>query len=260
MIRTLRIAEEVTYTFDHGSKEKVGELSDEKIQILGRALSRQVDEWKVSLPPGVFNIGRIKRSYYSVRAYMREVGLYGLLQGQAPSVARVSIIYDCFNSTMKYLSSVLECPLDEMADWTALDWRSLNFIIMLSTKSSIILDSAYVSTEASQRAAWLGKCLDTLCLRAQELHRLKTESCSYFQKISTEWANMKVYHQNCLQRSLPSSTAANGAQMSTQLATQEHQPCHVPYVDNAFDLDPFNELFWAGFADSEPGLGGVFPM
>ncbi|OQU97426.1 hypothetical protein CLAIMM_03358 [Cladophialophora immunda] len=259
-IRTLRVAEEITYTFDHGSKEKVGELTDEKIQILVRALSRQIDEWKVSLPHGAFSIGRIQRSYYSARAYMREVGLYGLLQGQVPSVIRVSIIYDCFNCTMKFLSSALECPLDEMADWTALDWRALNFVIMLSTKSSIILDSAYVSTEASQRAAWLGKCLDTLCQRAQELHRLKTDDCSYFQKMSNEWANMKVYHQNCLQRSLSSSTGTNSAQLPTQLSSQEHQTSSAPYLDNAFGMDPFNELFWAGFADSEAGLGGVFPM
>ncbi|KIX96703.1 uncharacterized protein Z520_07422 [Fonsecaea multimorphosa CBS 102226] len=260
MIHSLRVAEETTYTFDHGSKEKVGEFNDEKIQLLVRALSRQIEEWKNALPPGVFGIVRIQRAYYSVGAYMREVGLYGLLQGQVPSATRVSIIYDCFNCAMKYLSSVLESSLDEMADWTTLDWRALNFLILLSTKSSIILDSAYVSTEASQRAAWLGKCLDTLCQRAQELHRLKTDGCSYFQKISNEWANMKIYHQNCLQRSLSSSTGANSAQLSTQLPAQQHQTSSVPYLDNGFCVDPFNELFWAGFADSEQGLSNVFPM
>ncbi|OAP61373.1 hypothetical protein AYL99_03576 [Fonsecaea erecta] len=293
MIRTLRVAEEITYTFDHGSKEKVGELNDEKIALLVRALSKQIEDWKAALPPGAFSIGkplpvrletgllahsisvipgRLQRFYYSSKAYMREVGLYGLLQGQVPSATRVSIIYDCFHCTMKYLSTVVDCPLDEMADWTALDWRAMNFLIMLSTKSSIVLDSAYVSTEASQRAAWLGKVLDMLCERAQELHRLKNDSCSYFQKISNEWANMKTYHQSCLQRSLSSSTATNNAQLSTQLPPpppqqqqqhqQQHQHQHIstPYVDTAFGMDPFNEMFWAGFAESEPGLGGVFPM
>src|ERR1700761_887250 len=74
--------------------------------------------------------GRIQRAYYSSRGYMHEVGLYGLLQGQTPSVIRVSILYECFNSIMKYLSCVLENALDEMGDWTSLDWRSLNFAIM----------------------------------------------------------------------------------------------------------------------------------
>ena len=57
LIRSLRIAEETTYTFDHGSKEKIGELSDEKIQLLVRALSKQTEDWRASLPQGMFSIG-----------------------------------------------------------------------------------------------------------------------------------------------------------------------------------------------------------
>ncbi|OAL30291.1 hypothetical protein AYO20_08769 [Fonsecaea nubica] len=259
-VRTLRLAEEVTYHFDHGSKEKVGELTDEKVQILVRALSRQLEDWKAALPPGMFNMNRIQRGYYSIRSYMREVGLYGLLQGQVPSATRVSIIYDCFNGIMKFLSLALESSLEDLADWTAVDWRSVNFAIMLSTKSSIILDSAYASTEASQRAAWLDKCLDTLCQRAQELHRLKNDDCSYFQKLANEWANMKIYHQNCLQRSLSSSNGTNSVQLPTQLPAQQQHAATVAYLDSAFGMDPFNDLFWAGFAEPEPGIGGMFSM
>ncbi|KAJ9603318.1 hypothetical protein H2200_012096 [Cladophialophora chaetospira] len=257
MIRSLRIAEETTYTFDHGSKERIGELSDEKIQILVKALAKQMEEWRVSLPPGTFAIGRIQRGYYSSGGYIHEVGLYGLLQGQTPSVTRISILYECFNATMKYLSCIMESSLDDMIDWTSLDWRALNYAIMLSTKASIILDSAYVSTEASQRAAWLGKCLDTLCLRAQELNRLKGDKCSYFLKLAHEWANVKTYHQNCIQKSLAStsrprqSTLQQQSQPSMQV---DQQTTSVPYLDNAFDVDPFSELFWAGFGDSEAGI------
>ena len=57
MMRSLHISEETTYTFDHGSKEKIGEFSDEKIQILVKALAKQVEEWRASLPPGTFAIG-----------------------------------------------------------------------------------------------------------------------------------------------------------------------------------------------------------
>jgi hypothetical protein len=178
-------------------------------------------------------------------------------------VTRVSILYECFNATVKYLSVVLETALDDMIDWTSLDWRALNFGIMLSTKSSIILDSAYASTESSQRAAWLGKCLDTLCLRAQELHRMKGEKCSYFLKLAHEWANIKMYHQNTIQRTLSATTAANTAQQPQQshLAAQtQQQSTGVTFVENAFDVDPFNELFWAGFGDSEPALTGIYAM
>lgn len=73
-IRSLRIAEEITYTFDHGSKEKIGELTDEKIQILVRALSKQTEEWRSNLPSGVFNIGEL--IFLSVD-YPRRFGLTG---------------------------------------------------------------------------------------------------------------------------------------------------------------------------------------
>ncbi|OCT50482.1 hypothetical protein CLCR_07438 [Cladophialophora carrionii] len=280
MVRAMRVAEETTHTFDHGSKEKIGELSDDKIQILVGALSKQTEEWRASLPPGAFtngthgivqtspslqasslpstrDLGWLQRAYYSSRGYIHEVGLYGLLHGQAPSVTRLSILYDCFNATVKYLSCVLENGLDDMVDWTSLEWRALNFAIMLSTKSSIILDSAYVSMEASQRAAWLGKCLDTLCVRAQELHRMKGEKCSYFLKLAHEWANIKMYHQNTIQRALSATTAQQQSHLSAQ--TQQ-QTAGVSFMDNAFDVDPFNELFWAGFGDSEPGMTGMYPM
>lgn len=279
-IQSLRIAEEITHTFDHGSKEKISELTDEKIQILVRALSKQTEEWRSNLPAGVFNIGelmfhfpyasagnqadrnsqiaRIQRGYWSSRSYLHEVGLYGLLQGQSPSVTRVSILYECFNATMKFLSFLLENGLDEMEDWTSLDWRALNFGIMLSTKSSIVLDAAYVSTEASQRAAWLGKCLDTLCLKAQELHRLKGDKCSYFMKIAHEWANVKMYHQNCIQRNLsPAMTASTSQQHQSLSAPPQQQQAstnNASYMESAFDLDPFNELFWAGFGDGDQGI------
>ena len=84
MIRGLRLAEETTHTFDHGSKEKIGELSDEKLQVLVEAQSGQIEAWREGLPLGVFHgtieyvfcsddllhltnaaIGRIQRSYYS---------------------------------------------------------------------------------------------------------------------------------------------------------------------------------------------------
>ena len=281
MLRSLHIAQETTYTFDHGSKEQIGELSDVKIQILVKALSKQIEEWRASLPPGTFEIGthrqllsmpgdlssprsetgRIQRAYYSNRGYLHEVGLYGHLQGKTPSVTRVSILYECFNAIMKYLSCVIENSLDDMIDWTSLDWRSLNFGIMLSTKSSIVLDSAYVSTEASQRAAWLGKCLDTLCLRAQELHRMKGDKCSYFQKLAHEWTNVKIYHQNCIQRTLSSTSGQSAIQPQSQPPAEvQQQANNVPFLDAAFDVDPFSELFWAGFGDSEVAMTGIYQM
>lgn len=47
----MSLAEHVSTTFDHGSRERVGELNDEKTQLLVSALAKQVDEWKATLPP-----------------------------------------------------------------------------------------------------------------------------------------------------------------------------------------------------------------
>jgi hypothetical protein len=69
MIRSLRLAEETTHTFDHGSKEKISELSDEKIQILVRTLDRQIEDWRESIPADVFNniskcdLSSLRRAY-----------------------------------------------------------------------------------------------------------------------------------------------------------------------------------------------------
>lgn len=218
--------------------------------------------------------GRLERNYLSVRAHVHEVGLYGLLQGQTASVTRVSIIYECFNSAMRLLSNILDLSLDEMADFTSIDLRSLNFAVMLSTKSSIILDSAYCSTEASQRAAWLDRCLDTLCLRTKELIRLSGASQSkdnYYRKLSADWTNVKAYHQSCIQRGLAhaasssssSTTAATAsASASASAATSMPAPSHqvVPFLDNPLDMDPFTEFFWTGVAESEVPLNPIFPI
>lgn len=246
----------------------------------------------------------MQRLYTLSWSYLHEVGLYGLLQGQTPSVTRISLIYECFTSAIDYLADVLNTSVSEMSDWTSLDWRTVNFAVMLSVRSSIILDSAYVSPEASQKADWLDKCLDTLCLRTRELHRLileregggpdANERDHYFRKIASDWANVKSYHQNCMQRttgmaqtpltsgavSAPTTTTNNinannnnngsmqmqapaQAQGNRQQQQPPQQPQCVPALsafEMPFDMDPFSELFWTGFTESDAPLGNVFQM
>jgi len=261
----MHIAEQVSNTFDQGSRERVCELSDDKIQILVKSLTKQLEDWKASLPAGdggaysevsEMSMARLNRSYYSGRAYIHEVGLYGLLQGQIPSLTKISIIYECFTAAMKFLSDALELSLEEMTGWTNLDWRSLNFAVMLCTKSSIILDSSYPGNGRSERAEWLDKCLGTLCLRAKELHLMvgaPVGQDQYFRRLSTDWANLKLYYQNCMQRNLPqaSATAANPA--STM------QP-GFQSLDGQLDMDVFNDMFWTSYGDTEGMLSNIFQM
>lgn len=184
------------------------------------------------------------------RAYIHEVGLYGVVQGQSPSPQRTALIYECLVSCTKTLSEMLELSLDEMADWGIMEWRSLNLVAMLSTKSSIILDSSYCSPESSSKATWLGKCLDTLSSRAKELHRMAGSPRGqehFLHRMSTDWTNLKNYHQSFLQKSL--AQAFPNQQQSVQPALQA--------FEFPGDVDPFNDMFWLGI-ESEAAMTASF--
>ncbi|KAK5219651.1 hypothetical protein LTR72_008035 [Exophiala xenobiotica] len=272
----MALAELVSLTFDHGSRERICELNDDKIQLLVKILVRQLDEWKATLPPPNSTNGHLHRAYHCSRAYIHEVGLYGLVQGQPPSVTRISIIYECFSASMKDLSDILELSLDDMSEWGVMDWRQLNLAVMLCTKSSIILDSTYdCGVESSQRASWLAKCLDTLCQRARELHGMamtgagagassspEQDKDHFLKRIANEWSNVKIYHQTCVQRNQPPPQAQAQAQTQPQAQVTMH-PNHqaqppslqqqglLQSSDFPFDVDAFNDVYWFGLADAE---------
>lgn len=50
MVRQLHFAEQITHAFDQGSREKIRELSDDRINLVVKTLSRQLADWKASLP------------------------------------------------------------------------------------------------------------------------------------------------------------------------------------------------------------------
>ena len=153
---------------------------------------------------------------------------------------------------MKALSVSVELSLDEMGDWGVMEWRQLNLAVMLCTKSSIILDSAYPGPESSQRADWLAKCLDTLCLQARELHRTAVagdpqaqEQDHFLKRLATEWQNVKSYYLNCVQRNLPQPQ-----QVSVGLQPAPAVQQGLQTLDFPFDVDPFNDMYWFGLTDT----------
>ncbi len=242
-----------------------------------------------------FRSASVKRKFHVCRAYVHEVGLYGLLQGQTPSLTRISLIYECFTSATAALADSLDQSLDDMADWGVVDWRSLNLAVMLSTKASIVLDAAGATprNESSQRAAWLGKTLDTLCARVRELHRLAVGIGEddagggpdhFLKRMATEWTNVKIYYQSCIQKCLSQAMAAAATGQTTnppqphqpqpqhphsqpqQTSLQQPQPPHpqsslpLQPMEFPFEVDPFNDMFWLGFAESEALLNNNFQM
>jgi len=182
------------------------------------------------------------------RAYIHEVGLYGLVQGRTPSVTRISIIYECYSASMKHLSRAVEVPLDEMSRWGIMEWRQLNLSLMLCAKSSIVLDSTYCTVESSQRANWLGKCLDTLTARAKELYLMTVGNMPagqdhdhFLKRIANEWSNAKACIRTCVQQNQPDP------QIST--STQQYQA--LMSWDSSFDFDSFNDAYWLGMPATE---------
>jgi len=58
VLGSMHLAEQVSCTFDHGSGEKIGELDDDKIQLLVKALEKRGTEWRAALPSGSIESGQ----------------------------------------------------------------------------------------------------------------------------------------------------------------------------------------------------------
>ena len=54
-VQQLRIVEDVTKLFEHGSSEVMHDMSDGKIQLLLNAFIRQLSDWRTQLPKSVVN-------------------------------------------------------------------------------------------------------------------------------------------------------------------------------------------------------------
>lgn len=257
-IRALHIAEQAAKTFDQGSEEGVNDLNDDRLQILLKTFEKQIEDFRLALPMN-FSDSDISEEvsakkmtdlhgiYHRCRAALYEPGLYGLLEGESPSLARITMIYECFISSMEYLSMCLKISLKEMTDWTSLDWRCLNCMVMLALRSSIILETCSPSIEESQRAASLDKCLGTLYHRIEELQLLvgvTLHQDNYFRKLSADWANAKAYHERCVRKNL------NQATSSIALTPMTSQP-DSQFVDNQFDMNVFNDFLYASYGNTE---------
>ena len=57
-LRAVRIAAEISSTFDHGTKEKMQELSDDKVRLLVQTMTRQLEDWRSTVPPRAHDKGR----------------------------------------------------------------------------------------------------------------------------------------------------------------------------------------------------------
>ena len=169
------------------------------------------------------------------KAYIHEVGLYNLLQGQAPSIARIEIIVECFTAAKEYLTSVLDVRLSEMTEWTCLDWRTLNFAVMVSSRAATILDSFCYSNDSIPRAAWIDHCFDSLSNRIRMLRSMMTSNQDhYFECVAAGWLHAKLYYHQGVNQAL--AQASNAAPQSDAEVT-----------DPVFSAEDMYNLSWNTF-------------
>ena len=57
-LQALRLANDVTNLFDQGSSDTMQDMPDGRIQILLKALTRQLNDWKSGLPLKALEDGR----------------------------------------------------------------------------------------------------------------------------------------------------------------------------------------------------------
>ncbi len=169
------------------------------------------------------------------------------MEGQTPSIDRIEILLECFNATREYLTSVLTLPAHSMTEWSCMDWRSLNYAVMVNSRSATILDSFCYCNESTQRAAWIDSCYDTLCSRVRRLGRMgPLGEDSFLSRLSVDWANAKLhYHQGVDQQALMPATSSTPA-----------VPAAAPSQDQYFDMDNFYNISWSSFG----GIGDWAPV
>ena len=174
---------------------------------------------------------KLARQILLARTYILEVGLYHLLEGQAPSVDRTEILLQCFNTTKEYLNAVLSIAAESLTGWNCMDWRSLNYALMVNSRSATIIDCFCYCSESSRRAEWLDHCYDTLCNRVRGLGGMADLAQDHFLvRLSVDWANAKAHYHH----------SVNHALMRVQ-APEAITPI------GSFDVDDMYNISWSTF-------------
>lgn len=177
----------------------------------------------------------MRRQILLARTYILEVGLYHLLEGQKPSADRIEILLQCFDTTKEYLNAVLSLATESMTGWNCMDWRSLNYALMVNSRSATIIDSFCYCSESSRRAEWIDHCYDTLCNRVIGLGGMADLAQDHFLvRLSEDWSNAKSHYHQSVDRAV------------MQVASSEPT---VPSSDQDqyLDVDNVYNISWSTF-------------
>ncbi|OJJ33429.1 hypothetical protein ASPWEDRAFT_174836 [Aspergillus wentii DTO 134E9] len=202
-VQILRIVNEVYNIFDYGDPDHSLSMSDDKVQMVVRALDGQLTSWRASLLPELSQHAQLNTWGDLVGAYAHEIGLHGNLRNPPFSATRVAIMFDCLAYVEKYMKRTVALPFVEMQTWTAFDWRQLTYMIMLASKISLTIDVVACDNESTARIAQLDSYLGQLYTRTQELFSMTSTpqgQTHYFQSLLNQWKSVRIWYQTVLQR------------------------------------------------------------
>jgi hypothetical protein len=177
-----------------------------------------------------------------VKTCINEVGFYQLLQGQTPSLTRIGILLECFNTTKTYISWMLTAMPVEMVSWSQMDWRMLNYGVMVNSRAATIIDSFCYSPESMDRASWIDTCYSALCEHIASLLRSGHRDGSHvLARVASDWENARLAYHKTVQQALTQASASAGA-VNASAAQQD-----FAVMDNMYNMG------WQDFADMGGG-------
>ena len=152
---------------------------------------------------------RLKLCGLIANAYLHEVGLFGVAEGEPLSITRITILYRCLDNVKDYITMILNLSIEDMQGWTSFDWRQLNYAVMIGSRITLTLDLIACTNDSASRIFKLDGCLEQLCSRARTLFTMTNtppDQSHYFQRLSMEWQGMRNWFRPAIHR-LANSTS-----------------------------------------------------
>lgn len=252
-LRLVNGVEKICDTFGYNESSQPRHMTDEQILVYINALSTNMHEWKSSLPsslasdgtPLLCPISQVNWSYCPltrlptasyvlwpemIEAYIREIGVHGTSRGSSVSVARITMLYDCLLHVKNYLDTLLSLPIDQLQNWTTVEWTWFNYAMILITNISLAVQSPAWNIETARTALKLEMYIDCLSARLKELYSLITPAdgaIDWYGYLLVKLETGKNRYLAALNRTAPAGmplSAAANVHHTTSTSTSQTSP------------------------------------
>lgn len=147
------------------------------------------------------------------------------------------------------MATVLALTVDDMALWTAMDWRPLHYGVLLATRIALTLNAVSPNGESSARLEEIASWLDELISRTKGIRSMMHGGGQFFLQLCEAWE--RISHQLRLVK----------AQTSTQARTIQTDSVNSNSIGDMNSAQPAvawtfgQEMPWGGFENEDPWAG-----